>query len=89
MILIQNGYECDFEMNIFINIFFGRDEEGVIYSDFTHENDLITVKTKIEFEGKEYFAGYTCNFSSNEDDKRVMEKHYRLIKQKIFWQQVE
>jgi len=84
MILIQNGYECDFEMNIFINIFFGREEEGVIYSDFTHENDIITVKTKIEFEGKEYFAGYTCNFSSKEDDKRVIKKIYSCACTKSF-----
>lgn len=84
MILIQNGYECDFEMNIFINIFFDKEEEGVIYSDFSHENNLITVKTKIEFEGKEYFAGYSCNFSSSETDKRLIKKIYSCACTKSF-----
>lgn len=84
MFLIQNGYECEFEMNIFINIFFEKDEEGVIYSDFSHENDVITVKTKIEFMGKEYFAGYSCNFSSKEKDRRLIKKIYSCACTKSF-----
>lgn len=84
MVLIQNGYECEFEMNIFINIFFEKDEEGVIYSDFSHENDIILVKTKIEFMGKEYFAGYSCNFSSEEKDRRIIKKIYSCACTKSF-----
>ena len=47
MRLIQEGYSCDYEMNIFINIFFLRNEEGDIYTYFSHENDVITVNDKV------------------------------------------
>ena len=32
MELIQKGYSCDFEMNIFINIFFEKEEEACEYN---------------------------------------------------------
>ena len=54
MNLVQKGYDCDYEMNIFINIFFERNEEGTITTFFNHEKDLITVKTIIDFLGKTY-----------------------------------
>ena len=44
MELVQHGYSCDYEMNIFINIFFAQNEEGVIETFFSHENDNISVK---------------------------------------------
>lgn len=84
MILIQNGYECKFEMDIFINIFFEKEEEGTIYSEFSHENDKIFVKTKIEFEGKEYFNDYLYDFSSDEKDKRLIKKIYSCACVKSF-----
>lgn len=84
MVLIQEGYECEFEMNIFINIFFEKEDDGVIYSYFKHENNIITVDTKIEFKGKEYFAGYTCNFSSDETDKKIIKKIYSCACTKSF-----
>ena len=84
MILIQKGYECKFEMDIFINIFFEKEEEGTIYSEFSHENDKIFVKTKIEFLGKEYFNDYSYNFSSSETDKRLIKKIYSCACVKSF-----
>lgn len=76
MILIQEGYSCEFEMNIFINIFFDKTDEGNIYTYFSHENDILSVKTKIEFNGKEYFGEYSQKFSSSESDEKLKKRIY-------------
>ena len=57
-------------MNIFINIFFERYEEGTITTIFSHENDLITVKTNIEFNGEMYDYVYTFPFKNSETDPK-------------------
>lgn len=84
MDLIQKGYLCEFEMNIFINIFFEKDEEGKIFTEFSHENDKIEVKAKIIFEGREYLSEYSCSFSSSETDKRLIKKIYSCACTKAF-----
>ena len=84
MILIQNGFKCDFEMNIFINIFFDKNENGTIYSDFSHENDRISVKTRIDFEGNIYCGEYSCEFPSSETDKKLIKKIYSCACTKSF-----
>ena len=75
MVLIQNGYECEYEMNIFINIFFGRGEDGVIKTDFSHEDNLIKVHTEIEFSGKMMSAFYEYPFSNSETDPKIIKKN--------------
>lgn len=84
MNLIQKGYECDYEMNIFINIFFNRDEDGIITTFFKHENDLITVKTTIEFNGKIYDADYRFPFKNEESDPKLIKKIYSCSCTKSF-----
>lgn len=76
MNLIQNGYECSFEMNIFINIFFEKEDNGTIITNFSHENDKIKVETEIEFEEKKYSGFYERNFKNSEKDKRLIKKIY-------------
>lgn len=76
MVLIQEGYSCEFEMNIFINIFFEKEDNGNIYTYFSHENDILSVKTKIEFKNKEYFGEYTQAFSSSESDEKLKKRIY-------------
>ncbi len=84
MILIQNGYECEYEMNIFINIFFSRNEEGIIKTDFSHENDLIKVHTEIEFEGNNYSFDYEYAFKNSEKDPKIIKKIYSCACTKSF-----
>ncbi len=84
MELIQKGYSCEFEMNIFINIFFEKSEEGRIFTDFSHKDDKISVFVKIQFEGKEYNSEYSCSFSSLETDKRIIKKIYSCACTKAF-----
>ncbi len=84
MNLIQKGFECDYEMNIFINIFFDKTEEGTIITDFCHENDLITVKTEIDFEGNLYNSTYDFPFKNSETDPKIIKKIYSCACTKSF-----
>ncbi len=84
MDLIQHGYECSYEMNIFINIFFKKEEEGRVTTFFSHENDLIKVHTDIEFMGKTYSADYEYVFSNSETDARKIKKIYGCSVTKCF-----
>ena len=74
MELFQCGFSCEYEMNIFLNIFFDREEKGTVKTDFYHENDLITVKTTIDFEGKIYDYTYTFPFKNSETDPKIIKK---------------
>lgn len=84
MNLIQKGFECDYEMNIFINIFFEKSEDGIIETDFCHENDLIIVKTNIDFEGKIYNSIYEYPFKNSETDPKIIKKIYSCACTKSF-----
>lgn len=84
MILVQKGYECEYEMNIFINIFFSRDEEGLITTNFSHENDLIKVRTEIEFSGEIYSADYEYPFKNSQTDAKIIKKIYSCACTKSF-----
>ena len=84
MRLIQEGYSCDYEMNIFINIFFLRNEEGDIYTYFSHENDVITVNCSIEFNGNTYNSEYEYSFPNSETDERIIKKIYGCACTKCF-----
>ena len=74
MVLIQNGFECAYEMNIFINIFFDKNEEGTIITDFTDKKTEIHVKTHIEYCGKSYFGEFTLPFNTSEEKKEIVKK---------------
>ena len=75
MLLIQNGFCCEYEMNIFINIFFGK-EDGVIKTDFFDKKGEIFAKTEIEYNGKKYFGEFSFHFDSEKESKRVVKKFF-------------
>ena len=84
MILIQNGFKCEYEMNIFINIFFKSEENGTIKTDFSHKNDLINVHTSIDFEGNIYESDYAYSFKNSEKDAKIIKKIYSCACTKSF-----
>ena len=84
MKLIQDGFSCEFEMNIFINIFFKKEEEGIIHTVFSHENDEIKVISEIEFLGDVYRADYSYPFSNSVTDKKLIKKIYSTSVVKAF-----
>lgn len=78
MELIQNGFICDFEMNIFINIFFKKTENGTITTDFYHKNDIAFSSCSINFENKIYTACFSLPFQNSCKDKRKIKKMYGI-----------
>ena len=56
MILIQNGFSCEYDMNIFISLFFAPDEDGFVMTDFRYDGENIFVYCELVFEGKTYFS---------------------------------
>lgn len=84
MELIQHGYSCEYEMNIFMNIFFGRNEDGKVTAFFTHENDMINVRTEIEYGGGTYTGDYAYSFKNSENDAALIKKIYGCCCMKSF-----
>lgn len=74
MLLIQNGFKCDYEINIFINIFFEKEESGRIITDFFDNKNEIYSRTRIEFKGKEYFGEFSIPFKSDIESERKIKK---------------
>ena len=58
ILIIQNGYSCDYEMRLFASMFFGDDEDVTITQNFIYSDKNINVYTHIIFDGKSYFEDY-------------------------------
>ena len=75
MVLIQNGFSCEYEINIFINIFFGKDEGTVTTDFFDNENEIFS-KTKIEYDGKTYFGEFSMPFEGKKESEKNKKKFF-------------
>jgi len=84
MDLIQRGFSCTYDMEIFIKIFFGENEEGIILTDLSHNEDLINVYVEIIFKGKSYIKDFAFPFSSSEKDNKIIKKNYTCAVTKAF-----
>lgn len=58
MIVIQNGYSCDYELKLFAGLFFDADEDVSIYSDFKFNKKTINVYTQIIYDNKSFYEDY-------------------------------
>lgn len=74
ILIIQNGYSCDYEMNLFSSLFFGDDEDVTITQNFSYENKNINVYTHIVFEGKSYFEDYNFKFDTDNKTEKLIKK---------------
>ena len=45
MLIIQNGYECDYEMKLFYGLFFSAEEDICVFSNFEYKDKTINVYT--------------------------------------------
>ena len=41
MLIIQNGYECDYEMKLFYKLYFDMNEDIYVYSNFEYKDKVI------------------------------------------------
>lgn len=74
MRLIQNGFSCEREMQIFMNLFFKPTEEGFIFMNLTHKNGVLNVYTEIIYQEEVYFYDYFDNYpfeSENISEKKL------------------
>lgn len=62
MQLIQTGFSCEYEMNIFMKMFFDKSENVSVFTDFSYENETIHAAAKIEYNGKNYTAEYSYKY---------------------------
>lgn len=74
MILIQEGFKCEFEMNIFMNIFFEKEEDVRVYTDFSQNGGKISVRVEIEFDGKVYTSSSVFDSPESFPDKNTEKK---------------
>ena len=84
MDLIQRGFSCPYDMEIFIKIFFSQNEDGIIMTDLTLKDDFINVYVEIIFKGKSYISDCSFPFSSSIKDKKIIKKNYTCSVTKAF-----
>lgn len=82
MLLIQNGFSCEYDMNIFINLFFGPEEDGFVITDFRYDGEKILVYCEIVFAGKTYFSD--DSYPYREKNPREDQKNFRCACTKSF-----
>lgn len=84
MLIIQNGYECKYELTLFYGLFFDKDEDIYVHSNFKYENFVINVYTEIIYEGKIYTEDYYFNFDIKEKSNRLIKKVFTAACTKSF-----
>ena len=72
--IIQNGYECSYEMNLFSNLFFTDEEDVIVMQNTTYCENIINVYTHIVFDGKSYFEDYNFEFDKKDKSEKLIKK---------------
>lgn len=84
MLIIQNGYECDYEMKLFYKLFFSIDEDIYICSNFEYKDKVINVYTEIVYEGNVYTDDYYYDFDDENQKKSFIKKIFTASCTKSF-----
>lgn len=84
MLIIQNGYECKYELTLFYGLFFDKDEDIYVHSNFKYENSVINVYTEIIYDGRVYTEDYYFDFDIKEKSKRLIKKVFTAACTKSF-----
>lgn len=74
ILIIQNGYKCEYEINLFASLFFSEDEDVTISQNFSYDNGNINVYTHIIFDGKSYFEDYNFKFDTSGKTDKLIKK---------------
>lgn len=74
ILIIQNGYRCDYEMNLFASLFFSEDEDVTITQNIDYKNKNINVYTHIIFDGMSYFEDYNFTFEKSGKSEKLIKK---------------
>lgn len=75
MLLVQNGFSCEYEMNVFMRLFFEQNEDVYVYTNFSHEGNNVNTYCEIIYDGSVYFYDYVYK-SCDIADERYRRKVY-------------
>lgn len=84
MLIVQNGYECDYEMKLFYRLFFNVNEDVYVYSNFSYKDKMINVYTEIIYRGDTYFDDYYYSFDTENQKKQFIKKIFTASCTKSF-----
>ena len=84
MLIVQNGYECDYEMKLFYKLFFGEDEDVTVYSNLNYEDKTVNVYTEIIYGSDVYFDDYYYKFDAENEKKQFIKKIFTASCTKSF-----
>lgn len=74
ILIIQNGYKCEYEMRLFSSLFFNDDEDVIVTQNFSYENENINVYTHVIFDEKSYFEDYVFKFDIKDKSEKLIKK---------------
>lgn len=84
MIIVQNGYECDYEMKLFYKLFFSIEEDIFVYSNFEYKDKVINVYTEIIYKDDTYTDDYYYSFDTENQKKQFIKKIFTASCTKSF-----
>ena len=84
MLIVQNGYECDYEMKLFYKLFFDVDEDIYVYSNFEYKDNIINVYTEIIYKDDTYTEDYYYKFDAENQKKQFIKKIFTASCTKSF-----
>ena len=84
MLIIQNGYECDYEMKLFYKLYFDMNEDIYVYSNFEYKNKVINVYTEIIYNGDTYFDDFYYDFDTENQKAQFIKKIFTASCTKSF-----
>lgn len=76
ILIIQNGYECKYELKLFADLFFSDSEDVIIAQNFSYDNTekKINAYTHITFDGESYFEDYFFDFDTFGKTDKLIKK---------------
>ena len=72
--IIQNGYECGYEMKVFYNLFFNEEDDALVFQNFEYKDKKINVYTEIIYGSNTYFEDYFYDYNAETETKRQTKK---------------
>ena len=72
--IIQNGYQCPYEMRLFAELFFDENEDVLVMQNCSYSNKNINVYTHIVFENESFFEDHNFEFDTDGKSERLIKK---------------
>lgn len=74
MLIVQKGYECDYEMRLFANLYFEDEDDVEIFSYFSYADKEINVYTQMNYAGEVYFYDHRFGFDAENASEQMRKK---------------